>query len=741
MGNLYAGLDEVTFTVPTGQDRSITSTWLDEDGVAYTPGAVSLWIGGDDDDLDDTTGATEVVGVIVSNTVTFDIPATTTVSQLLRLELDGEMVGVGRLRTSKKGATTGTATFQIGTNTATVRVSGGGLGAHLTDTTDAHDASAISLADALGHFTGEEVEAALAEVGEVLEPVAYDARRAPLFIRPQDFSLGQGGPVLASIGARWHGWTLREVTSDRVNTILHMPDVDRVDIDLLWCPLTNNLGAPCMQVHLGRNNVGDNGTTPSQLFTLPVGDADGKVTPPVITGTDQTGRLRRNRIASNVDISTDDYALLMVTRIGTDPLDTLTGDMALLGLIVTPTPTENVLTDDGVWCWFNEPRLVADEATGKVFGGFVTQDGSIGIAELDTADGSTSQFILHSALEVDDHDAPGICILPDGRILAAYSRHAVANDPIYVRRSTNPNDISAWGAAAQIDLAGLSDDRPTYPKPFYLGSTLFLMFRNDAEQWITVSYDDGATWGTPFKLLTFGGSGNTGYVNILPSADGSRVDFITTDAHPTTASDVDLWHGYITDEPNFPIYKTDGIAVANLATLAFLGNVGLSQTALSQVYEASTDGDSWGWDLALDDAGRPVVAFATFPSDTAHAYHVARWDGDSWVDSTVVADAGGTFCDRLSQPHYSGGMALASADSVYVSVARNGTFEIERWDTADDGATWRRAQIVTRRSSGKQVRPTTPEFGGWDGCPPVFWMSGWYTHYIRYGMRLVYAGA
>jgi hypothetical protein len=41
---------------------------------------------------------------------------------------------------------------------------GGDVSAHLSDTSDAHDASAISIADAGGHYTATDVEAALAEV-------------------------------------------------------------------------------------------------------------------------------------------------------------------------------------------------------------------------------------------------------------------------------------------------------------------------------------------------------------------------------------------------------------------------------------------------------------------------------------------------------------------------------------------------------------------------------------------------
>ena len=45
---------------------------------------------------------------------------------------------------------------------------GGDISAHLADTTDAHDASAVSIVDSGGYFTGTEVEAALQELGAAI---------------------------------------------------------------------------------------------------------------------------------------------------------------------------------------------------------------------------------------------------------------------------------------------------------------------------------------------------------------------------------------------------------------------------------------------------------------------------------------------------------------------------------------------------------------------------------------------
>jgi hypothetical protein len=59
------------------------------------------------------------------------------------------------------------------------------IGEHLTDTTDAHDASAISVLDAGGHYTGTNVEAVLAEIAPIAtgdlrwEPVTHNFGTGP----------------------------------------------------------------------------------------------------------------------------------------------------------------------------------------------------------------------------------------------------------------------------------------------------------------------------------------------------------------------------------------------------------------------------------------------------------------------------------------------------------------------------------------------------------------------------------
>lgn len=84
-----------------------------------------------------------------------------------------------------------------------------GLAAHLADTSDAHDASAISVLDSGAHFTATDVEAALAELftaisGSGISPTIFDAQGDLIVASAADtaarLALGTSGQALVSNG-------------------------------------------------------------------------------------------------------------------------------------------------------------------------------------------------------------------------------------------------------------------------------------------------------------------------------------------------------------------------------------------------------------------------------------------------------------------------------------------------------------------------------------------------------------
>ena len=109
--------------------------------------------------------------------------------------------------------------------------------------------------------------------------------------------------------------------------------------------------------------------------------------------------------------------------------------------------------DNGAWCWYQDERVIVHDnklimgsvANGSGTGGS-SRNGNIEVVTYDLVSGGTpSLFVLHANLQADDHDLPGFLALPDGKILAMYTKH-ISDSYIRYRITTNPNDTSVWDA-------------------------------------------------------------------------------------------------------------------------------------------------------------------------------------------------------------------------------------------------------------------------------------------------------
>jgi hypothetical protein len=110
------------------------------------------------------------------------------------------------------------------------------------------------------------------------------------------------------------------------------------------------------------------------------------------------------------------------------------------------------LNDNGAWSWFMDERVIVDRdqlivSSVRANGTFGDTNsagwGNVELAVLNLKTGAKRLIVLHEKLEQDDHDNPGLLVLPDGRYLATYSRHNV-EPRFYCRISTRPHDPFDW---------------------------------------------------------------------------------------------------------------------------------------------------------------------------------------------------------------------------------------------------------------------------------------------------------
>lgn len=393
-----------------------------------------------------------------------------------------------------------------------------------------------------------------------------------------------------------------------------------------------------------------------------------------------------------------------------------------------------LLTSDGAWCWFGDPRGVRFHgAHDRVYAGWVDSEGSIVVSSLDLESGHQLQHDLHPKFNKDDHANPSLLVLPDGRIVVFYTSHGSdVSDGMYYRVSREPEDITAWGEPLEIDSNTDGPRGYTYPNPVRLsdeGGRIYLFWRGGNFKPSFSFTDDLATW-APAQTLIQSEEATTvrPYVKIA-SNSVDQIDFAFTDGHPRNEP---------TNSIYFIRYRAGSFTRADGSLVGTMDDLPLIHERADLVFDGEATGvRAWIWDVASDAEGHPAIVYTRLPEETDHRIHYARWTGEEWLDTEITV-AGGWFPETPEgvvepEPHYSGGVVLDHGDPsvVYLSRPVSGVFEIERWWTEDGGVTWQSAPL-TVGSSRDNVRPFVIRGHGKEP-PAVFWMENrHYRHYLDY---------
>lgn len=388
---------------------------------------------------------------------------------------------------------------------------------------------------------------------------------------------------------------------------------------------------------------------------------------------------------------------------------------------------EITFTDDGAWCWFQDPRAVyIDGKKECTYAQWVTKNGTLKIGSYNHKNGKIEIENLKTNWDADDHNVGAFLVLPDNRLMVFYARHN--REGIYCRTSTNPEDISSWE-----DEITISDSpRITYAHPFYLADekTYYVFWRGPSWKPTFSTSKDRKNWSKPQILIQDIGrvGGDIRPYTKITSDNKSSIHFTFTDGHPRVEPQNSVYYLKYEDGK---FYKADGTVAGNINSLP------IAHKNSDLVYDGkATNVRAWVWDIALDNKEMPVIAYTRLPEETDHRYCYARWNGKKWTD-TEITKAGKWFPQTQEgeterEPHYSGGIGLnhANPSELYVSREINGVFEIEKWETPDKGKSWN-SYFITKNSDELNVRPVVPR-GYSKNKDFVLWMNGDYIHYTNY---------
>ena len=408
--------------------------------------------------------------------------------------------------------------------------------------------------------------------------------------------------------------------------------------------------------------------------------------------------------------------------------------MALLGLpqsavaqdmTVYPYAEDyQVITRDGAWCWFSDPRAIYVDD--KMFGGFVDKEGSIWAFCYDPSTCQSKQYKLFNKLDYDDHANPSIMALSDQRLVLFFSAHGgTKNSPIYYAVSKYPSDISSWEEVQEINPEMEGSLGVCYTNPVMLSdenNRVYLFFRGRDFKPTCIYTDDLKTWSQPINLVRNDpgyGQGGRPYTKITTNHK-DKIFFAFTDAHPRDRATNSI---YFMMYKNGKICKADGTVVSET-----LGSIIPSQ--VDKVYDATRTFDkAWIWDIAFDESEKPILVYARFSDrDNKHSYWYARWNGIKW-ENHKITDAGQWFqrTEYVKEKpeyecNYSGGVYLdhENPNILYTSRPINDRFEIGKWTFTGGKQKWI-TEAITYQSEKDNVRPFVVR-NHRGSQPSVLWM-------------------
>lgn len=363
-------------------------------------------------------------------------------------------------------------------------------------------------------------------------------------------------------------------------------------------------------------------------------------------------------------------------------------------LFVCPTFDRSPVARGAILEWFQKPAAVRHVGVhDRTYISWVTSDGKIQVRYFDhttktfsdtkTVDDLGQDFGIEAR---DDHNAPSLLILPDGRLLIFYAVHDV-NNAFFMKISGAPEDISSWGDRTVIADEGTRTPY-NYPQAKLLDDgTIALFYRRgnyyNSDEYYKISKDAGKSFGTPTALIDFGADGVYAFVYVQ-----------NNNIHVA-------WNKSISDPPRKDVYYMYSPDGGKTWKKKNGDDLPLPVTAENAdiVFDSKND-RAYVWDIVVDSTQEPYIVFA-HKQDPFHEFRFARWSGTAWVTSLITSSAqlyrNGNF--------YSGGIVLDPDDpfTVYLSKKRD-VLEIEKWQSSDGGLRWRLSESITQDSAVDNFR-------------------------------------
>lgn len=399
--------------------------------------------------------------------------------------------------------------------------------------------------------------------------------------------------------------------------------------------------------------------------------------------------------------------------------------------------------------WINEKAIVG--ANGKTYIAYVTDMGEIHVKEFDAkCSREISRDVRLCTLNcnyADEHNAPSICILENGKIIVAYTGHGETGYLKY-RITENPYDIYSFGKEVTLDYEG----SVTYAQLFEntKKNQLWLFTRVSGSAWeFRYSSNEGDNWSEPRKILG-SSKGRLFYMNmrkqyIRGKSGADEQWFFAFYGHPISSDYHTIKSGIFNSEGQ--LLKTDG---SETEINLFENRELINLDKLDTVYESPE-----GTTVRLMDVAATLplrIGFAPFvmddmlaPSPHTPTYYSATFKDGKWQISEPICKAGEFLAKNVRDgaQTYIGGMAYyygvgeagltvngqvdTETNKIYIARFDGESRVIESYKSVDGGKTYILEQVIRKipaLENKKTWRPTVPVHA--QDNMPLYWHEGKY---------------
>ena len=271
--------------------------------------------------------------------------------------------------------------------------------------------------------------------------------------------------------------------------------------------------------------------------------------------------------------------------------------------------TENqpvVLSDDGGWCWFEDPRAIIHD--NKLIVGTVANGrydslraGDIEALVYNLQNDQIIRIELYDQLQPDDHDSPVFLVRPDEKYLTLFAKHGNENNFYY--RISHPNQPARWDEIQEY--APSESTRLTYSNIYMLSAEnnrVYDFFRgldNSYKPSYVYSDDLGESWETGDVYIQVPAEmRHRPYVRYA-SDNVDEVHMVYTEGHPRVY-DNSIYHIFYRDGM---LRSSDGSPITSLEE-------GLTRPQEGTlVYQGDSNRVAWTVDIELDQQDHPYIAY------------------------------------------------------------------------------------------------------------------------------------